>query len=147
MTSNTPDHAIVPRSQPETLRGRTLSVSLSVNDLEKSLEWYQDVAGFTVREKHERDGKLMAVSLVAGDVSVLIGRDDGAMGADRVKGAGFSIYITTTQDVDALAQRARDAGTLDAEPADMPWGARTYSLKDPDGFKIVIASERTPGNS
>jgi len=72
-----------------TLRGVSLSPSLTVNDLEKSLAWYQDVVGFTVDRKHERDGKLRAVSLRAGAVRLLIGQDDGAKGWDRVKGEGF----------------------------------------------------------
>jgi uncharacterized glyoxalase superfamily protein PhnB len=29
-----------------------------------------------------------------------------------------------------------------SEPVDMPWGARVFRLTDPDGFRIVIASER-----
>ena len=32
-------------------------------------------------------------------------------------------------------------GILDSEPADMPWGARIFRLKDPDGFKLTISSD------
>ena len=76
--------------EPESFRARTLSVSLTVKDLDKSLVWYQDVVGFTVDQKYEREGKLRAVALKAGEVRVLIGQDDGAKGWDRVKGEGFS---------------------------------------------------------
>ena len=31
-------------------------------------------------------------------------------------------------------------GVLDTEPADMPWGARVFRLRDPDGFKLTISS-------
>ena len=131
------------RAEPESLRARTLSASLTVKDLSKSLAWYTDVVGFTVDQKHERDGKLVAASLIAGVVRILIGQDDGAKGWDRVKGEGFSLQFTTAQSVDAVAQRIKDnGGTLDAEPADMPWGVRMFSLRDPDGFKLVISSER-----
>lgn len=129
------------RSQPESFRGRELSVSLTVNDLQKSLAWYRDVVGFTVQQEHERDGEIRAISLVAGAVRVLIGQDDGAKGWDRAKGEGFSIYITTTQDVDELAARIKErGGTLDLEPTDMPWGPRAFRLSDPDGFKMTITS-------
>jgi lactoylglutathione lyase len=132
------------RAEPEALRGRTLAASLTVKDLQKSLVWYQDVVGFTVDRKHEREGKLMAVTLKAGDVRLLLGQDDGAKGWDRVKGEGFSLQITTAQSVDEIAERIRKCGGLLAsEPADMPWGARVFRLLDPDGFKLTISSDHT----
>jgi uncharacterized glyoxalase superfamily protein PhnB len=135
-------------AERQSFRARTLSASLTVKDLQKSLAWYQDVLGFTVDQKHEREGKLRAVSLKAGDVRLLIGQDDGAKGWDRVKGEGFSLQITTDQNVDEIANRIKElGGTLDSEPADMPWGARAFRLRDPDGFKLVISSERRTGHS
>ena len=131
------------RAQPESFRGRDLTASLTVKDLQKSLAWYRDVVGFTVNEMYEREGKLMGVSLKAGDVRLLIGQDDGAKGWDRVKGEGFSLQITTAQNVDELAKRIKETGgTLDMEPTDMPWGARAFRLHDPDGFKLSVSSER-----
>ena len=130
------------RAQPESFRARELGASLTVRDLEKSLEWYTDVLGFTVDRKHEREGILFAVSLKAGAVRVLITRDNGAKGADRVKGEGFSLMFTTAQDVDALAARVKArGGTLASEPADA-FGARVFRIVDPDGFRLVISSER-----
>jgi uncharacterized glyoxalase superfamily protein PhnB len=120
---------------------RTISASLTVKDLQTSLDWYQDVVGFTVDRRHEREGKLVAISLKAGEVSLLIGRDDGAKGFDRVKGEGFSLYITTDQNIDELANRIKaHGGSLLSEPADMPWGPRVFRVQDPDGFKLVISS-------
>lgn len=131
------------RAQPESFRGRTLSASLTVRDLEKSVAWYRDILGFTVDQEYERDGKLRAVSLKAGAVRILIGQDDGAKGLDRVKGEGFSLRITTAQDIDELAKRIKDhGGVLESEPADA-WGARVFRLQDPDGFRFVISSERS----
>lgn len=130
------------RAQPESFRARTLSASLTVNDLQKSLAWYRDVVGFTVNKEHEREGKLRAVSLSAGVVQILIGQDDGAKGLDRAKGDGFSLRMTTAQNIDELATRIKDRGvTLETEPADM-YGARAFRVRDPDGFLLVISSER-----
>src|ERR1700730_16829885 len=98
------------RAEPQSFRGRTLQASITVKDLQKSLAWYRDVVGFTVDQSHEREGKLMAVSLKAGDVRILIGQDDGAKGWDRVKGEGFSLMITTAQSVDQVANRVKRAG-------------------------------------
>lgn len=119
-----------------------VSPSFTVNDLTRSLAWYQDVLGCAVDERWEQDGKLMGVSLKAGDVTLMIGQDDWKKGRDRKKGEGFSLYCTTTRDVDALARgiKAR-GGKLDSEPKDQPWGSRDFSLTDPDGFKITIGAD------
>ncbi len=130
------------RKQPESFRGRTLSASLTVNDIQKSVAWYRDVLGFIVEEQWG-DGEVpRAVSLKAGTVNILVGQDDGAKGMNRVKGEGFSLRITTAQDIDEIASRIKErGGVLDSEPEDA-WGMRVFRVKDPDGFKLVISSER-----
>jgi uncharacterized glyoxalase superfamily protein PhnB len=121
-----------------------LSCSLTVKDVRKSLAWYRDIFGFSVDQEYERDGKLAGVALRAGAVRILLNQDDGAKGWERVKGEGFSLQFTTKLRVDDVAQRIRDnGGTLGMEPADMPWGARIFQLLDPDGYKLIVSSERT----
>jgi uncharacterized glyoxalase superfamily protein PhnB len=143
MTANATGPTGAPqRAQPESFRGRTLSASLTVKDLRASMAWYRDVVGFTVDREFEREGTLRAVSLKAGTVQILLSQDDGAKGADRIKGEGMSLQITTAQNVDDIAKRITEhGGVLESEPADA-WGARVFRLRDPDGFKLVISSER-----
>ena len=132
-----------PRSQPESFRARAISVSLTAKNFEKSLKWYTDVLGFTLDRKYERDGKVVGAAIKAGDVTISLNQDDGKKGTDRIVGQGFSMMFTTTQSVDDVAARVKAAGgTLDMEPADMPWGARIFTLTDPDGYKLVVTSER-----
>ena len=119
-----------------------LGASLTVNDLGESLAWYRDVLGFTISREFERGGVPFAARLNAGPVAILLTQDNGAKGSGRVKGEGFSIQFTTAQNVDELAARAKARGvTLESEPADV-WGARVFRLRDPDGFRLVISSER-----
>jgi uncharacterized glyoxalase superfamily protein PhnB len=126
---------------PQTFIAASLEASLTVKDLERSLAWYRDVVGFVVGRKHERDGRLIAISLSAGAVRLLISQDDGAKGLDRVKGEGFSLQITTHQSADDIAARIKErGGALESEPVNMPWGARIFRLRDPDGFRITISS-------
>ena len=126
---------------PQSLKITSVSPSFTVDDLPKSLAWYTDVVGFKIGEKWERDGKLMGVELSAGDVGFMIGQDDWKKGRDRKKGEGFRIYLETKQDLDALARAIESrGGTLYSPPADTPWGTRDFSLTDPDGFKITIAT-------
>jgi uncharacterized glyoxalase superfamily protein PhnB len=128
----------------EPFRPHKLSISLSVNDLQKSLAWYRDVVGFSEGERYERNGALRAVVLEAGDIQILIGQDDGAKGLNRAKGQGMSFQFTTNQSIDDIASRIKaNGGTLESDPFDTPWGARTFRLTDPDGFKLVISSERS----
>ena len=120
-----------------------LSMSLTVKDLQKSLTWYRDVVGFTVDRMVERDGKLRGVALKTGPVRIMINQDDGAKGWERIKGEGFSFQLTTEQSIDAIAARIKSrGGKLDTEPADMPWGARAFRLRDPDGYRLSISSPR-----
>jgi uncharacterized glyoxalase superfamily protein PhnB len=131
------------RGAAGTLKMSTASPGFTVNDLKKSLAWYRDVLGFAVEERWEHEGKLMGVSLQAGSVGFMIGQDDWKKGKDRVKGVGFRIYCTTTQDVDALAKRiVARGGKLDQVPRDQPWGMRDFALTDPDGFKITIGAQK-----
>lgn len=109
------------------------------------MAWYRDVLGFSVSQKYEREGTLRAVSLAAGAAKILLSQDDGTKGLDRARGEGMSLQITTAQNIDAIAQRARAAGgSLESDPFDSPFGTRVFRLKDPDGFKFVISSERPP---
>ena len=125
-----------PTATPEKFRGAA-SVSFTVKDLEKSLAWYHDVLGLGVERAVERDGKCVFIALKAGDVRISLNQDDGAKGWDRKKGLGFSINISVTEDIDAIANRIKaSGGKLDSEPVDAPWGARFFSLTDPDGYKL-----------
>ena len=130
------------RAQPESFRARTLSASLTVRDLKKSLAWYRDVVGFTVEREYGPEGNARAVALRAGTVELLIAQDDGARGIDRVKGEGLSLQFTTAQNIDELARQIKErGGALESEPADI-FGARAFRLKDADGFRLVFSSER-----
>jgi catechol 2,3-dioxygenase-like lactoylglutathione lyase family enzyme len=125
----------------ERLRLRTAAPSLTVDDLEKSLAFYQDVLGFHVKERWVHEGKLAGVELVAGVVSFFIGQDDWKKGKNRAKGEGFRVYCTTAQDIDALAAQIKArGGQLLEEPKTQAWGARDFAVADPDGFKITFSS-------
>jgi uncharacterized glyoxalase superfamily protein PhnB len=125
----------------ESFHADALSASLTVRDLQVSLAWYRDALGFRVDREIVREGELRSVRLQAGAVRLLLNQDDGAKGVDRAKGAGFSLMLTTRQSVDALAARiTARGGTLVTEPADMPWGARAFRVRDPDGFAFAIST-------
>jgi uncharacterized glyoxalase superfamily protein PhnB len=124
------------------LEAKGVAVSLTVDDLGASLTWYRDVLGFVAEREFERAGIPFAVRMRAGSVALLLTQDNGARGSQRIKGEGFSLQFTTAQNIDDLATKAKAHGaTLDSEPGDA-WGARVFRLRDPDGFRLVISSER-----
>ena len=133
------------RMEPEAFRARALSVSLTVKDLEASVDWYCHAIGFVIDKRYERDETTSSVGIKAGNVKILLNQDDGAKGGDRSKGFGMSLYLSTVQDVDALAERIKAEGwSLDMEPTDTPWGTRALRVRDPDGFSLVVSTEQMP---
>ena len=128
----------------ESFKALSLSASLTVKNIEQSLAWYREVLGFAVDRTYDREETLFAVSLQAGEVRILLTQDDGAKGLDRVKGEGFSLRLTTDQNIDELAARIKElGGVLELEPTDMHWGARIFRLRDPDGFRFTISSPQS----
>ena len=102
--SPTPDNS-GKRAEDESFIANTFSISLTVKDLSTSLAWYNNVLGFTIDRKIEREGKLRSVALRAGIARISINQDDGAKGWTRIKGEGFSLNITTEQNIDKIANR------------------------------------------
>lgn len=125
------------RTEPESLRLREQSLALTADDLERSMRFYVDGLGFTVKERWEDDGKLMGVDLVAGDFSLGLSQDDWSKGRDRVKGVGFRMFADTAQDLDDLTQRFRDHD-IEVDGPKTEWGVRTVTVVDPDGFKLTL---------
>ena len=126
----------------EKLRLRSVAPSFTVDDLEKSLAFYEGVLGFHVKERWMHEGKLAGVELVAGVVSVYVGQDDWKKGRGRAKGEGFRVYCTTAQDIDALAAQIKArGGQLLEEPKTQSWGTRDFAVADPDGFRITFSSD------
>ena len=123
------------------LRATAISPSITVNDLDASIRFYQGL-GFGIDERWENEGRLVGVMMRAGQAMIGLSQDDWQKGRDRVKGVGLRLYLATEQDIDQLAERAKAAGVrLDAEAHDAPWGSRVFEVTDPDGFKLTVAKE------
>ena len=136
------------RRDPEAFRARALSTAMTVKDLDASVDWYCHAIGFVVDKTYERDGVATSVALKAGAVRILLNQDDGAKGEERAKGVGMSLYLTTVQDIDALAERIIAEGwPLATPPFDMPNGTRGFRVRDPDGFMLSIANEAAAQSS
>lgn len=126
----------------EALQIDTLGLSFTVDDLQKSLTFYEAL-GFAVDERYEEDRKLLGVMLRAGKQQLGLNQDDWKKGRDRKKGVGMRVFLTTTQNVDEIAARAKSAGiTLNSEPHETEWKSRAFDVTDPNGFVLTILSEQ-----
>jgi uncharacterized glyoxalase superfamily protein PhnB len=122
------------------LQVEELSPSFTVNDLKKSITFFEAL-GFTVDDRWEDGGVLLGATLRAGEAEIGLSQDDWKKGRDRQKGVGMRLYLTTTQDIDQLAERVKKAGiSLDSEAHDTDWGSRAFDVTDPSGFKLTISS-------
>jgi uncharacterized glyoxalase superfamily protein PhnB len=122
------------------LQVKELSPSLTVNDVQKSIAFFEAL-GFGVEERWEDGGALRGAMLRAGEARIGLSQDDWKKGRDRQKGIGVRLYLSTTQNIDQLAARVKQAGiSLDSEAHDTEWGSRAFDVTEPSGFKVTISS-------
>ena len=111
---------------------------LAVSDVAASSRWYQEALGF--QHVFSMPGPGGAIGLVhlrfARYADVLMRA--GAPSPDK-KGCGIALNFAVTENIDALAERARAAGaSFIQEPGDRPWNARDFTVADPDGFALTF---------
>ena len=125
----------------EALQISEIVPNFTVDDLQKSIAFYEAL-GFTVDERWEENNTLLGVMLRAGKSQIGLSQDDWKKGRDRKKGVGMRLFISTTQNVDEIAVRAKGAGIkLNSEPYDTEWKTRAFEVTDPSGFLLTISSE------
>ena len=125
----------------EALQVSTIVPSLTVDDLQRSIKFYEAL-GFVVDERWEDNGTLLGVMMRAGKSEIGLSQDDWKKGRDRKKGVGMRVFMSTTQNVDQIAKRAKSAGiTLASEPHDTEWKSRAFEVIDPSGFLLTVFSE------
>jgi catechol 2,3-dioxygenase-like lactoylglutathione lyase family enzyme len=126
----------------ETLQIGEIIPSFTVDDLQTSIAFYEAL-GLKVDERWEENGQLLGVMMRAGKTQIGLNQDDWKKGRDRKKGIGLRIMISTPQNVDEIAKRAKTAGIkLNSDPHDSEWNTRAFEVTDPSGFLLTIYSDR-----
>ena len=98
------------------LNGKGMMPSLTVNNLQQSLDFFSGL-GFEVEDRWEVDGKLLGAMLKAGNARLGLSQDDGKKGLNRAKGVGMRIYIEAADDIDQVAARAKASGITLTNPS------------------------------
>ena len=118
---------------------------LEVADLERSLNFYHNVLGFTIRDRDRfRDGRDLVVTdqglgLVARDGAAKGAASQSAASGGAASGGALEHLCFTARGVDELAERARAAGhPIVRGPGPGPYGHTVY-IEDPDGNHVELA--------
>jgi PhnB protein len=109
----------------------------------QAAKWYADVFGAEEQTRIEVPGdKLMQVELGFGDSTLVLADEFPEMGvlSPLSVGGTSTVFHLNVDDVDAVWQRALDAGAEVRQPlADAFWGERYGQITDPFGHRWGLA--------
>jgi PhnB protein len=121
----------------------TITPHLVVRDAARAGAWYEQVFGAVERGRLEvPGGKLMQLELWFGETQVMLADEFPELGVLSPLSIGGTATVLhfATRDVDAVWQRALDAGAEVRQPLhDAFWGERYGQLTDPFGHRWGIA--------
>jgi PhnB protein len=120
-----------------------ITVHIVVRDAAGASDWYRRALGAEERGRIEvPGGKLMQAELWFGDSQVMLADEFpelGVLSPPSIGGTATVLHLRT-DDVDALWQRALDAGAEVRQPlADAFWGERYGQITDPFGHRWGLA--------
>jgi lactoylglutathione lyase len=107
---------------------------LNVSSMERSVRYYVDVLGFTMKHKWVVDGTLRWCWLALGGAALML---QGPRTDDKA-GAGIVLYFIC-EDAVAIYHEVRARGIEASEPQ-VGNGMWVTSLSDPDGYKLFFES-------
>ncbi len=118
-------------------------LSLSVSDLGKSTDWYQQVLGLDVaaeivgdgfrRTRLRAAGSGVTLTLTAHDNQSGEPFDERRSGMDHV-----ALTVGTAEDVNALKERFDQLGVVASEVKSSTTGTALITLRDPDNIQIEV---------
>ncbi len=122
---------------------QTVTPHIIVRDAARAAEWYERALGATTGTKIPvPGGKFMQIELRFGESRVMIADEFPELGAvsPLTLGGTYGALTINTDDVDALWQRAIDAGAEIFHPLqDAFWGERHGQIIDPFGHRWGLA--------
>ena len=117
--------------------------SLTFKDSQKAIEFYKKAFGATVLDlvPNLTGPGIMHATINIGDSILMMGDEmPQSKSAETLGGSPISLYLYVP-DADAAFKQAVAAGAAVVMPvADMFWGDRAGSLKDPFGYSWMIAT-------
>ncbi len=133
------------------MAAQVTSVFLYVDDVQKSLEFYNEIVGAEIAQLHAEveGGPLTLAILKIGEFSLMLHPQDEHSEEFTKNKAGVGIHLQIrVDDIDAFYAHCLDEGAMLAvsgEPVDQAWGWREFALKDPNGYVWSIYQDKTGG--
>ena len=112
---------------------------LAVQDINRSVEFYQDRLGFTVVGKAESDGKMFWCRLERGGSSIMLQQAEDEDGPAEDRGRGISFYFIC-DDADAMYADLLSRGLQLRPPSLAYYGMKQLFVPEPDGYSICFES-------
>jgi uncharacterized glyoxalase superfamily protein PhnB len=113
----------------------TFYPSVLYRDADAALTWLERTLGFERREDHrDEQGNVRHAEMSLGGGIVMFGTAGAGREPFRSLPAAGAIVYCAVDDVDAVYERARDAGAdIPLEPEDTDYGSRDFTVRDPEG--------------
>lgn len=133
------------------MKTQVTSVFLYVNDVVRTIEFYNEIVGAEIAQVHPEDGSepIVLAILRIGSFSLMIHPQEADDEDFRDQRLGVGIHLQLrVEDIDAFYQHCLDQGAMlsvSGEPVDQPWGWREFALKDPDGYVWSVYQDKSGG--
>jgi len=112
-------------------------VEFAVTDFKKSLDFYASL-GFRLKSDKVNFSWGQLAVFEAGSAEVAIARNPKSPSFDTGKKSAGVVFVV--EDVDNFYAQLKEAGIRpDAAPLDNPFGFRSFSVRDPDGFRLEFS--------
>ena len=136
-----------------------LSVAFLCREMAKSIQFYRDTLGFTLKECWPDEQKAQYASLSLHGQTIMLSSTGAEAGCgseavadfhtanaeamEAATGGGVLVYIPV-EDVDAYHQTISSGGAQPiCEPETQFYGIRDFALQDPDGYRLIFYSRVT----
>lgn len=133
------------------MTAQVTSAFLYVDDIVKSIEFYNEVVGAEIAQVHaeEENGPISLAILRLGTFSLMLHPQEGHEDEFKDTRVGVGLHLQLrVDDVDAFHQHCIDEGaylSVSGDPVDQTWGWREFALKDPDGYVWSIYQDKSGG--
>lgn len=118
---------------------------LNVEDVNRSIAFYETALGAAVENRWEMDGRTRWARIGFDGGKLMLNTPDGASSSERRSRAEFSDAVLYVMCDDARGRREaiRAAGIQVGELREEEYGNDEFAVRDPDGYTIRFSSPRS----
>ena len=126
-----------------------VEVILTVPSIEETQAWYERVLGWNGHcDIHDAEGHCLFGDVMRGELESVadgrpltgfnLGRFQGDAASYGTEGAHCTLFVKVDDVEDAYARVVESGVEIDAPLAEQPWGGKTFSFFDLNGFHLTL---------